>query len=363
MLEIDKFDLAWQPWHLWNRVLDVESIAVAGVRYTRLKGAAEKSRGESSPVSLPEHIKLPLGIEVRIGAASLRDFQFNSAPGTPTFEIFSASLKADMDKQKIEISSLTVESPQFNVEGNVLLTTHGDFPLQGEFTWQVPVPDYPALDGHTRLNGSLREITISQSIAKPYDIQGTVLLKNPVDNLTFDVSLLINPLQLRNLNKDLPPLTTQMVITGSGTPDNISFNLEGWTEAPDMERVNAIVAGGFKSGTVTIDALKISVAQQPAQVTASGEIKLSDTPKLNLALDWEQLQWPLQGDPLLTSPLGSLTLSGTWEKLHAALDIAVGDRGNIEGSADRENDVVDIALLWHDLQWPLQQPRVKSSTG
>jgi translocation and assembly module TamB len=363
VLEIDRFDLQWQPWRLWNRVLDIESIAVAEVRYTQLEGAAEKSRGESSPVSLPEHIKLPLGIKIRIGAASLHDFQFNSAPGSTAFEISSARLQAGMDKQKIEISSLTVESPQFNVKGSALLTTHGDFPLQGELEWQVPVPDYPDLNGHTRLNGTLRETTISQSIAKPYDIQGTVLLENPVENLTFDVSLRINPLQLRNLNKDLPPLTTQMVITGSGTPDDISFNLEGWTEAPDMERVNAIVAGGFKSGTVTIDALRLGVAQQPAQVTASGKIKLSDTPKLNLALDWEQLQWPLQGDPLLTSPLGSLTLNGSWERLHAVLDTTVGDRGKIEGSADRENDVLDIALLWRNLQWPLQQPRVKSSTG
>ena len=363
VLEIDKFDLQWQPRHLWNRVLDVESIAVAGVRYTRLEGAPEKSREESSTVGLPEQIELPLGIEVRIDEASLRDFQFNSAPGSTTFEIYSARLQAGMDKQKVEISSLTVESPQFKVKGNALLTTHGDFPLQGEFHSQVPVPDYPALDMHTRLHGTLHEIAISQNIAKPYGIQGTVLLHNPVENLAFNVSLLINPLQFQSLNKELPPLTTRMAITGSGTPDNITFNLDGWVKEPDLGRFNTILAGGFKSGIITIDALKVGVAQQPAQATARGEIELSGTPKLNLALGWEQLQWPLQGDPLLTSPLGSLTLSGTWEKLHAVLDIAVGDRGRIEGSAERENDVLDIALLWHDLQWPMQQPTVTSSTG
>lgn len=363
VLEMDKVNLEWQPWQLWNRLLDIERIAVAGVRYTPLEGAPEKPGEEDSPRSLPEQIELPLSFNVRIGEASLRDFQFNSASDPGSFEIFSARLSAGMDKQKIEIASLSVTSPQFTVEGNALLETRGDFPLQGEFDWQVPVPDYPVLNGHTRLNGNLREITITQSIAKPYDLQGTVLLHNPVEDLVIDVALLINPLQLRSLHKELPPLTTRMAIRGTGTPNDITFNLDGWVEEPEMGRFNTLLAGRFKPGVVTIDALEVGVAQQPAQATARGEIELSDPPKLNLTLDWEQLQWPLQGDPLLTSPLGSLKMSGTWEKLHAVLDIAVEDRGRIEGNADRENDVLDIALFWHDLQWPLQQPAVTSSAG
>ncbi|MGM0416174.1 MAG: translocation/assembly module TamB domain-containing protein [Thermodesulfobacteriota bacterium] len=363
VLEMERFDLEWQPWQLWNRVLDIERIAVEGVRYTQLEGAPEKAKEESSPPTLPEHIEIPLGIDLRIGEASLRDFKFNSAKDSAPFEISSGRLTGWIDSQKIEISSLSVDSPQFNVKGNAALKTHGDFPLQGELEWQVPVPDYPALDGHTRLHGTLREITIAQSIAKPYDIQGTVQLKNPVENLAFDVSLFINPLELQTLNNELPPLTMQMAITGSGTPDDIKFNLDGWTEDPNMGRFNTVLTGGLESGTVTIETLKVDVAQQPAQVTASGDIALNEVPKLNLVFEWEQLQWPLQGDPLLTSPLGSLKLNGTWEKLHAVLDIAVGDMGRIEGWADRQDDTLDIALLWRDLQWPLQQPTVTSSTG
>ncbi len=368
LLEIDQFELDWHPWRLWNRVLEVESIALHGVRYTHLgsthiEDGTEKPKKETPPATLPKNIELPFGIAVHIGAASLHDFQFNTATEETSFEIFSAQLKADMDNQALEITSLAVESSLYEVEGNALLHTHADFPLQAELKWQVPVPDYPTLHGNTRINGTLREITISNNIAPPYAIQATVQLTNPVENLAFEGSALLNPLLLQSLHADLPPVTTQIEIRGKGTPGAITFNLDGWAEKPDMGRINTTLAGGFKAGTITIDALKMGVAHQPAQATARGTIELSTSPILDLTLGWEQLQWPLHGDPLLTSPLGALQLSGTWEKLHAALEIAVGDRGSIEGYADREDDVLDIALLWHALQWPLHQPKVKSSTG
>lgn len=360
-LELDKIDLEWLPLQLFQGVLDVERIAVEGVRYTQLEVVPPQPKEESAPITLPEKIGLPL--EVRLGTVSLTDFEFRSQTESAPFIIVSARLSAFVDKQGVDISNLKVDTPLFTLEGKTLLATHGDYPIQGEVQWQVPVPDYPAVSGHTLLSGTLRELTITQSIAKPYDVQGTLLLRNPVENLAFDVSLNVNPLKLQTLNEDLPPMTAQLAITSKGDPRDIAFDLTGWVEDPGFGRVNTTLAGGFKSNTVTIDAFKVSVPEQPAQMTASGQIDIADEPKLNLTIDWQQLQWPFKGNPLLISPRGSVKLTGTPEKMHAGLDIAMGDTGKIEGRADRENEVVDIALDWHGLQWPLQQPTVKSSKG
>ena len=127
------------------------------------------------------------------------------------------------------------------------------------------MPDYPALNGHTLLDGSLRELTINQSIAKPYDMRATVLLRDPVSNLSFEAALDVNPLKLRALNEDLPPVTVQLGATGKGDPDDFAFNLTGWVEEFGMGRANIILDGGLKSRTVTMDELKITVPEQPAQ--------------------------------------------------------------------------------------------------
>lgn len=338
-LEIDKFNLDWQPWKLWNRTLAIESIMLNGVRYTQLEETSEKTAKNSTPVSLPKNIELPLGIEVHIGEAILHDLRFNSAPDNTYFEINTARLKAGMDDQKIAVSSLAVDSPQFSLEGNALLKTHGDFPLQGELNWRVPLPDYPALEGHTLLDGTLREMEISQRIAKPYDTQGTLLLKNPLGDLAFELSWIINPLQLQSLNKELPPLSTRMAITGEGTPNAFTFNLDGWVEHPDMERLHTTLAGGFESRTITIDELKVGVAQQPTEVTGNGRLEIADTPAFNVTLRWDQFQWPLQ-EPTVKSSAGYITLEGKIDAytFNAMADVEVPQQTDaalqLEGQGD-----------------------------
>ncbi len=340
-LEIDKIDLEWLPLQLLHRVLDVDRLAVEGVRYIQLEQVPPTAKEESAPITLPKEIVLPVDIDVRLGEVSLRDFEFLSQPDSAPFVINSAKLSALVNKQEVDISGLEIDSPIFSVEGKTLLATHGDYPVQGELNWQVPVPDYPAVHGHTLLSGSLREMTITQSIAKPYDVQGTVLLRNPVENLAFDVALNVNPLELQVLNKDLPPMTAQLTVTGKGNFSDITFNLKGWAEDPELGRVNTTVAGGFKSNTITLDALKASIAGQPAQITARGQIELADKPEFNLLIDWQKLQWPLQ-QPTVQSSKGHIAVGGKIDAytLTMLADVAVPEQTDgqllLEGQGSQE---------------------------
>ncbi len=338
-LEMDKIYLQWLPLQLLHRVLDIDSIAVEGVRYTQLDVVPPQAKEESAPTNLPEEIVLPVG--VRLGEVRLRDFEFRSQPDSAPFVITSAIVSASVNEQEVDISSLKVESPLFTVAGKTLLSTYGDYPVQGELDWQVPVPDYPAVRGQTLFSGSLREMTITQSIAKPYDVQGTVLLQNPVENLAFEIALHINPLELQALNKDLPPMTAQLTVMGKGNPDDITFNLSGWAEDPGLGRFNTTLAGGFTSKTLTLDALKISVAEQAAQITARGQIELADTPAFDLMIDWQQLQWPLR-QPTVKSPKGHIAVDGKIDAytLSMLADVAVPEQTDarllLEGQGSRE---------------------------
>jgi len=340
-LEMDRITLEWHPLHLLKRVLKVEYIALEGVRYTQLGQKPEKSEKQASPASFPEQIELPLGLSIHLGEASMRDFEFRSRADGTSFGINYAMLNATLDKQRADISKLKVESPLFRVEGNTLLTTRADFPIEGELKWRVPVPDYPAVHGHTLLSGDLREITITQSIAAPYTIEGTVLLLNPVEKLVFEASLDVNALKLQALRKDFLPLTAQMAITGKGTLEHIIFSLDGWVEEPRMGRVNTELDGRFKSNTLTLDALNLHMAEQPAQATARGQIEFAATPKLDLTLGWKQLQWPLE-HPGVKSSSGDIALQGVIDAytLRARADVEIPDQTDarlvLEGQGSHE---------------------------
>jgi translocation and assembly module TamB len=360
-LELDNFELEWQPSQLFHKILDVERIAVEGLRYTQLKTGVPEVEDESASFALPENIELPL--EVRLGEVSLKDFQFRSAQDAAPFVIESARLAAAATTQKIDLLDVQVTSPSFSLEGGVSLVTALDYPLNGELHWQLPVPDYPVVSGVTTVSGSLREMTIEQTVAKPYDVQASVLLREPLTQLAFEALVEASPLKLQSLNPDLPPVTVQFAVTGKGVPEDITFSLDGWVEDPEMGRFDAVAGGRFSAQTVNLDELTITVPEQPARLTGRGQIELADTLGLNVTLDWQKLQWPLKGEPLMTSSSGTVQLTGTPEKLHASLDIAVGGDGNITGRVDRDNQLVDLALNWRNLQWPLKQPEVQSPQG
>lgn len=360
-LELDRIELHWALSGLFRSVVDIESITLDGLRYTQLESAPRKADEESTATQLPEEIILPL--DVRLGILSLRDFEFRSEPEADPFVINSGMLTAVANKHIVDISSLKVESPLFTIVGNTSLTTDQDYLVKGKLLWQVSVPGYPAATGRTVLDGSLSELTIKQTIDKPYVMQAEVLLRDTLSNLTFEAALEVGKLKLPELNNDYPDITAQLRLTSKGNPNNVSFNLSGWTDDHNLDRVTGTLAGRLKSQQLTIDELKITIPGQPAQLKAGGQVDMTGEPELNLEVDWQQLQWPLRGTPLINSPIGTMKLTGTTENLLARLDIALGDRGKIEGNVIRENEVVDIGLDWTDLQWPLQQPKIQSPKG
>lgn len=360
-LEIDLVELDWRPSRLIRRLLEVDNITVEGMRIIELQTSAPKTKEESKPFTLPEEIELPL--DIRLGKVSLQNFEFHSQAGTEPFIIDTAMLSAIADSQRVALSSIKINGPLFTVDGNVSLMTDRTYLLDGDLHWQIPVPDYPTLTGQTLLHGSLHALTITQSISAPYDLQAVALLRNPLSDLAFEIDLAVNPMKLQKLNEDLPPITVHLEGTAKGNPNDIEFNLNGWVEDSEFGRFNAALTGDLKAQTITIDDLKISVKEQPAQLKAAGKVELAGAPIFDVEANWDHLQWPLKGDPLITSSQGTMTLTGTPENLHSGIDMVVGSTGRILGSADWKNHVFNVAMDWHHLQWPLIEPEVQSPKG
>ena len=146
-LELDRLELEWTPLRLFRRLLDIERISVDGLRYTQLKPVRPKPEKETGVSKLPEEIVLPL--DVRLGEVRLRDFEFRSQLTNEPFVIDSVYLAAEAVAGRVDISSFKVAAPLFAINGNARLTANGDYPINAELRWRVPVPDYPAAIGRT----------------------------------------------------------------------------------------------------------------------------------------------------------------------------------------------------------------------
>ncbi len=427
-LELDNAEFEWTPSLLAQRKLDIERFVLSGLRYTQLKPSPPKLDEPSEPIQLPEQIELPVAI--RLGEVAVKDVQFISAPDAEPFIVNSAILRASARLSEIEISELNVDSPLFGLTGNTRLVAQWDYPIDGEFHFHAPVPDYPEIKGKTQINGSLKSLVIDQTLAAPYNVTAKVRVNEPLAALTFDAAVDVPSLQLQALNKDLPAVTLTLGVAANGSPENIDYSLDSHVVEPEIGAFDTTAKGNFKQQTVTLEQLRISIPDEPAVILAKGMFHLDETQALSLDANWEQLQWPLKdealvnspkgqlnvsgtlknilakldmqlGDlqvpaqlqadstinlegeqpdldaslnwsrlqwpfndePLITSPQGTIKLTGTPQDLLARLDIAMGDEGRIEGTAERNDEVLNVALDWRNLQWPLNNPRVLVPSG
>ncbi|MGH8502490.1 MAG: translocation/assembly module TamB domain-containing protein [Gammaproteobacteria bacterium] len=120
--------------------------------------------------------------------------------------------------------------------------------------------------------------------------------------------------------------------------------------------------GGFQNQVLTIDQLAGRFAGQ--RVSARGRAALQGpAPDLDLQAQWRQLRWPLAGEAMVTSPTGKVAVRGTPENLRASLDAGVGNDGHIGGRATRTGEMIDLALDWRGLRWPMAKPQVTSPSG
>ncbi|MDT0495866.1 translocation/assembly module TamB domain-containing protein [Algiphilus sp. W345] len=97
---------------------------------------------------------------------------------------------------------------------------------------------------------------------------------------------------------------------------------------------------------VLIDALDVT---GPGRLSLAGRVGLSAQADNDLNLKWDDLHWPPQGDPSITSPDGRLSVQGTWTALSFDADAGIGPQARITAQGDWSPDNIDAHLAWTDL--------------
>lgn len=359
-LTAQSVDFDWSPSRLFFARVVINRLHVRNANLIQYKSApAQKSKSKASDLLALLHS--PLAVELHdIG---LQDFEYR-APGSKPFLVQHAELVASLDAHGLHIDKLQASGPQFAIRGHATVDSGGEHASQGELNWQWRLSDYPKLVGHTVLSGSLRKLQIKQRIEKPYRTHATVVLDDVLTAPHFVADVQLNAVDLRAIRPDLPNLTVDATAHAMGHASAIDYTARA--KAVDPERGSFMLAldGTLAEQIITIQQLTLVEAHSPTRLLAKGNLDLARKPfTLDLKAEWQKLRWPLQGEPRFTSPRGNLDITGTPQDLTARIDAAVGDGGGINGQIRREHDHINLALDWHNLQWPLQQPRLLLPQG
>ncbi|QDQ28793.1 hypothetical protein FNU76_21920 [Chitinimonas arctica] len=116
-VELDRLKLQWQPAQLLAGKVDIDSLAIGGVRIA--------SQPATEPTTVPTSLDLPLAL--RVGQLSLDDIQIDGQ-----LVLRRATVKLDSDGDLHKLQLVHAETPWFSGEGRLTLAGARPFRLAGK---------------------------------------------------------------------------------------------------------------------------------------------------------------------------------------------------------------------------------------
>jgi translocation and assembly module TamB len=165
------------------------------------------------------------------------------------------------------------------------------------------------LDGNAK--GDFDRLEFAAQLQQPQRASATAVLTRPderwniaghVDAPVFGLNPWMQkpPFSLRNVSLDV-----------QANPDRIG--IAGNVGIPELDSKDLTVeaTGKYAKRVLTIASADVALNDSPVKVHTKGTVTLDgDSPTLDIAAQWQNLQWPLHGAAVVTSATGAGTLRG-----------------------------------------------------
>jgi translocation and assembly module TamB len=288
----------WSPLGLLAGRLTLEQLTVAGVDIVSTPSAAPRERDGK--------FSLPLAVEV--GQAALRDIrvQQKDAPGYTLKEI---DIAASIDNDALTVERLRVDAEEFFIEAHGALGIHGDSDVL-TVNWRVTRAALPVIAGNGTVSGNLSALTLSQQLTAPIAAR----IDGRVDDLrtapSWRATAEIPEFALEQLRPAGPRGRLAGTITASGTTEGADGHVTVRGAVAALPDIAAAFRFHAKANSViAIEDLALTVPGSATRATGNARWNPGDG-AWQATLRWQQLAWPLTGEPTLTSADGVIDISG-----------------------------------------------------
>ncbi len=381
--------LVWYPSKLFRGELDVETLDVSGFELKLPKPAPPP------PDEPPFQFKgLDLPLAPRLHNVHLKNIQIWTYDAKKPFVIKEVNLDTHGQSQKLVLSAFKIQLPEgyLQASGQAQLTEQlpVDLKLQGQY--QLPETGKITFDA-TAKGPVADKVNVQANVKGPATVSLQAALLHAFDDPAWQVSLKAKLGKMPNL----PPVVTQsglqVQVQGNGRGNRYQATINASGTLPETGPVTVLVKANGDDKRLSLKQLQIAGKTLPLRLTLNGTMDYADQ-KMAINGRWQNLNLPLQGDPALQSPKGTLTVNGTPKKYRFAIKapITVKDAGNwlldLQGQGTEKAVQLDKLHLdgaqtktrvqvagkfgftdqryqatvnWQQLQWPQQGPLLLTS--
>lgn len=254
---------------------------------------------------------LPQFLRVDARNVELTRVRYEHFNGTVVEANRAAGGRVTMTAKTLHVRDGSVEAEEFGAKGELTLRAGKPFGMTANGSGHLRTTNGVVLALAGSADGDFDRLEIAGKLLQPQQASATALVTRPdgrwnvaghVDAATFALDPFIQkpPFSLRNVTLDVQANPDRIRVAGSlGIPEL------------DSRDLTVEASGNFAKRVLSIASADVALNDSPGKAHARGTVTFDgDSPTLDLAARWENLQWPLHGAAAVTSATGEGTLQG-----------------------------------------------------
>lgn len=325
-VDIGHLELEWLPRELLSRTLHIKRFLLDDFDLSYV--AVQDQNKPRQAFSLPT-IRLPFYL--RADEIALRHLLVHERRTDITkFELTEARLVAAWRGDDGEIEELYIEAPRYQLSAAGSVRSAANYPLDLALQWRVDGGDYGAWSGAGRAQGDMKRLRIEQRIDLPIDLNLKGELASLVDAPAWDINIAAGEFSLQTIHRTWPDIRISGLLHSSGQVNTLRARVDGALRTVQQGiTLNHKLDMQYENDALTVQRLRTVYKDSASTVTVHGRIaQLTAQPRAELEGEWQRLRWPLSGDAVVSSEMGTFKLDGDLQHYTAQVQADI-DGGTI----------------------------------
>ena len=393
LVAFSALEFDWTPTALLRRTVHIRRLRATDV-VVRLPAAEPVEPAQPGTVVLPD-IRLPLRFRLEDIAVERISVRPDEAPEPIVLD--SLELQAEFTRQGVSVTRLELRSPQADLYLQGRVDPVGNYPLDTQIEWQWRSSGLGALSGSGKMSGDLEELEVSHEIDGLVDATLHGRLERILSAPAWSLEARLDAVNLGHRVAELAETRFAGTIDTEGSLSAYTARADlTVVPAADAQALDLSLALAGAPQRIEVESLRLSSRETPMQLLLDGELH-PDTLEISLQGRWNEIPWPLAGEPLVVAHSGEVSVEGTAQAYTADLrgDIftpqsglirleseitgndhavtveglhlqipATGSHVQAQGGVSFADFAFDLGMSWQDAVYPpVGEPRVRSARG
>lgn len=212
---------------------------------------------------------------------------------------------------RITARRILADAPLFKGTGSLRLAAQRPLGLELTAQGQFFASQKLTLDLQAQLDGTIDELGMRAQVSAPSRVNAELKLTRPNKSWRIAGKLDSPDFSLRPWLEEPPFALRNIALTVEAVPGVVRVAGNLLVPQLDARPIQVTANGNFAARVLTIKAADLALAGLPARAQLGGTITFTkDDQLLDLRANWRDLQWPLRGNALVNSSVGSAELRG-----------------------------------------------------